>query len=87
MDASEFTKNTQVIIAGDFNSRVGELTNEVVKGKVRERRSKDKVENSRGRTLMKEMNEAGLYLMTGVGSEAEFTFEHANKEKGGEVDD
>ena len=28
---------------------------------------------------MREMNEAGLYLMNGVGNEADFTFEHVNR--------
>ena len=78
-------KNTQVIIAGDFNSRVGELPNEVVKEEVWIR-SRDKVENRRGRTLMREMNEAGLYLMNGVGNEADFTFEHVNKEGKSTID-
>lgn len=70
-------KSTQVMLAGDFNARVGELSNEVEEEKVRVRSSRDKEVNTRGRVLMREMNRVGLYLANGVGAEADFTFEHA----------
>ena len=73
---------TQVVVAGDFNARIGELKNEVAKEEARERKSQDKVVDARGKRLMKLMNKAGLYVVNGVKEEADFTFEHSNGEGG-----
>ena len=55
---------------GDFNARVGELSNryqiggrDIVEG----RASKDKVINARGRYLMQKMNDVGMILGNGRG--------------------
>jgi len=44
----------------------------------RERRSKDKVVDTRGKKLMKIFNKAGLFVTNGVGAEADFTFENTS---------
>ena len=74
LDAKELMKSAQVIVAGDFNARVGELHNEVEEIKLRTRSSEDKVITTRGRFLLRAMNQIGLYLSNGVGSEAGLTF-------------
>ena len=74
-DAKEFAKHSLVVVTGDFNARMGELKNEVDIGRVGERRSMDKTVDNRGRSLMRKMNRAGLYLANGVEEEASWTFE------------
>ena len=74
LDAKEFLTTTQAIVAGDFNARVGELSNEVEETKLKARSREDKVITARGRLLMREMNRAGLYLSNGVGGEAGLTY-------------
>ena len=86
MDAKKFGADSQVVVAGDFNARIGELKNEVAKEEARERRSQDKVVDARGKRLMKLMNKAGLYVVNGVKEEADFTFEHANGEGASVID-
>ena len=77
-DAANFMRISQVVVLGDFNSRIGELRNEVGPEETRERRSKDKVVDTRGRKLMKIFNKAGLFVTNGVGAEADFTFENTS---------
>ena len=86
MDAKKFGADSQVVVAGDFNARIGELKNEVAKEEARERKSQDKVVDARGKRLMKLMNKAGLYVVNGVKEEADFTFEHANGEGASVID-
>ena len=54
-------KTIQVIVAGDFNARVGELHNEVEETKLKAR-SEDKVITSRGRFLMRD-EQSGAVLV------------------------
>ena len=72
----------QVIVTGDFNARVGELSNRYrVDGKevVEDRVSKDKVINYRGRYLMKTMNDGEMILLNGrEGDGADYTYYHTN---------
>src|SRR5690606_7021378 len=68
----------RVAVLGDFNSRIGELPNVMLEGEednriVCARVSQDKICNTRGRFLIREMNASGLVIANGVEKEAEFT--------------
>jgi len=69
----------QVVVAGDFNARIGELRNLVGPEQAKMRRSKDKEVDTRGRKLMKTLGKTGLFVINGVGEEADFTCENNNK--------
>ena len=71
-DVLDFRYKGEVLLVGDFNARVGELSNEVDEETI-VRKSMDKVTNTQGRALMKEMNAVGLVLMNGVSEVAKFT--------------
>ena len=74
-DAKGFMKTAQVVVAGDFNARIGEMENKVGKKEVRQRRSQDVEVDGRGKTLMKAMNKSGLYVVNGVKGKADYTYE------------
>ena len=64
-------------ILGDTNARVGELPNRV-RGVRIPRTSDDRVINQRGRDLMSQLNEAGMWLINGSAHRASTTYEGYN---------
>ena len=68
-------KAAQVVIAGDFNARIGEMENNVGRKEVRQRRSEDLEVDGRGKALMKAMNRSGMYVVNGVKDKADYTYE------------
>ena len=75
VEAKGFMKAAQVVIAGDFNARIGEMENNVGRKEVRQRRSEDLEVDGRGKALMKAMNRSGMYVVNGVKDKADYTYE------------
>ena len=62
----------KVVVVGDFNSRLGQMTNVVLRGEgkeeerlVLERTSEDEKSTAKGKYFLKAMNAAGLVVANG----------------------
>ena len=75
----DFTGKGKVVVMGDFNARVGELSNSLNSNVDTEdtviipRSSEDKTVNGPGRGVLESLNAVGLVLLNGVGERARFT--------------
>ena len=72
----------EVVVTGDFNCRVGGLSNFIATDKSEDaeaqeipRRSEDKMCNLRGRNLLDKLNAVDMVLMNGVNNLAQYTFQ------------
>ena len=76
---------SRVVVLGDFNSRIGEISNVMIDGEDDriecKRQSQDTKTDWRGKYLMKEMNASGLVVANGVREKAEWTSEQLKKSK------
>ena len=80
MDSLKWSQQGKVIILGDFNVRVGELSNhiyelddEVVEPIIIQRKSVDKKVDALGKKVLAYLNAAGLVLLNGTDEEARWT--------------
>jgi len=71
----------KVVVVGDFNARVGELSNIIhtpdsdisEEGRIFKRSSLDKIVDSQGRKVLECMNAVGMVLVNGLQDKAEWT--------------
>ena len=76
-DIISFKERGEVMVMGDFNCRIGELSNCITSGdsEIVEigRCSEDRVETLQGRKLIEKLNAVDLVVMNGVKQQARFT--------------
>ena len=75
IDVARFTMEGQVVVAGDWNCKIGRIAS-VARGREYDRRNMSSRTDTRGRRIVKLMNESDMVILNGIrGSIARDTFD------------
>ena len=72
-DITEFKDQGIVIVAGDFNSRIGNLMSITSEERIYKRNNVDKEPNQNGKKLIKLMNGLGMIILSGIRKQTKYT--------------
>ena len=70
---TEFKDQGIVIVAGDFNSRIGNLMSITSEERIYKRNNVDKEPNQNGKKLIKLMNGLGMIILSGIRKQTKYT--------------